>query len=156
MSGAQEVRTPAQAREHPLGEGLRVQITEFRSVFEIGGFPLTGREAERLLEYSRSLPTGTQEGKMWRRNVDRSRPGLYLIGRYGAPKAGDPPNSVSIEWRAEIACGMLLQFIEPVSAREDFRPFWRVSRGLRSCSAPRAWLAHAGLVAAEQAAWGPA
>lgn len=62
---------------------------------------MTWPELERLPEYSATVPTGTTEGKRWRRNRDaRGRGGYgtptsrWMIGEYGPPE-GD---SVPITW----------------------------------------------------------
>jgi hypothetical protein len=46
-----------------------------------GSLPLTRPAVDALMDYSASLPTGTPEGKVWKRRG----PGGWWLGRYGAP-----------------------------------------------------------------------
>lgn len=65
---------------------------------------LTSAQWRGLLEYSTSLPTGTTEGKMWRR-ADQPRfnrvSDAWHMGRYGRPYPADHrfAGQVPITWR---------------------------------------------------------
>jgi hypothetical protein len=59
---------------------------------------MTYQEFLSLLDYSASVPTGTTEGKRWRRRtpyMDGPGPHYWMMGEYGKPE-GD---RVPIIWR---------------------------------------------------------
>lgn len=61
-----------------------------------GALPLLRSTVDALLDYSSSLPTGTGEGKVWKRRG----PGGWWLGRYGTPYPADHQHagSVPIGW----------------------------------------------------------
>ncbi len=60
-------------------------------VDDVGAY-MTLREFDDLLDYSRSMPTGTTNGKRWK----REQAGGWLMGEYCEV---DDPNKVGVKWR---------------------------------------------------------
>jgi hypothetical protein len=90
---------------------------------------LTEYELKQLPEYSTTLPTGTTEGKRWRRALWHGEPELgWVIGEYFRDQ-NTPPDKISIRWYRPIIIrpptdaersSMLQQLIE---AKETH--YWR-------------------------------
>lgn len=64
---------------------------------------ITQKALDSLPEYSKSLPTGTFRGKVWKRdaNWDRSKgdEAVWIIGEYVGPAVD---GKVKIEWRSPV------------------------------------------------------
>lgn len=74
-----------------------------------GNLLMTTAELEKLPNYSCTLPTGTGEGKVWRRAADYYKQDVkdvWYRGRYGEPypEGHQYHGQVPIEWRRIEIC----------------------------------------------------